>query len=98
MPMHCFLLQDIATVPVVCLFYGLPSLFCTSVCIACSQLEKLRARLLAIKQKKGTPAQDSATDCDQTEGNGQTYICQDMFSHMQEQLKECVSLHRLILE
>ena len=98
MAMHCSLLQDVASIPVICFFYGMPPFFCTSVCIACSQLEKLRARLLAIKQKKGTPAQDSTTDCDQTEGNGQTYICQDMFSHMQEQLKECVSLHRLILE
>jgi hypothetical protein len=60
-------------------------------------LEKLRARLLAIKQKKGTVEQDSAANCDQKEGNGQIYICQEMFSLMQEQLKECASLHRLIL-
>jgi len=68
------------------------------VCIACSQFEKLRARLLAIGQEKETPEQDTTADCEQKEGNGQTYICQDMFSHMQEELKECVSHHRLILE
>jgi hypothetical protein len=72
--------------------------FGTVVCIACSQFEKLRARLLAIGQRRGTPEEDLAADCDQTEGNGQIYICQEMFSLMQEQLKECVSLHRLILE
>jgi hypothetical protein len=68
------------------------------VCIACSQFEKLRARLLAIGQRRGTPEQDTVPDCDQTEGKGQIYICQEMFSLMQEQLKECVSHHRLILE
>ena len=47
---------------------------------------------------RGTQEQDSAADCDQTEGNGAIYICQEMFSHMQEQLKDCVSHHRLILE
>jgi len=66
--------------------------------MACSQLENLRARLLAIKQKNGTAEHDTAADCDQKEGNGQIYICQEMFSRMQEHLKECVSLHRLILE
>jgi hypothetical protein len=68
------------------------------VCIACSQFEKLRARLLAIAQKKGTPEQDSAADCDQTEEKGQIDITQEMFRLMQEQLKECVSHHRLIIE
>ena len=76
----------------------MPSFFGTVVCIACSQFQKLRARLLAIGQKKRTTEQDSAADCDQTEGNGQIYICQKMFSLMQEELKECVSHHRLILE
>jgi hypothetical protein len=68
------------------------------VCIACSQFQKLRARLLSIGQKKGTAEQDTGADCDKTEGKGQIYICEEMFSLMQEQLKECVSLHRLILE
>jgi hypothetical protein len=52
-----------------------PFFFGTVVCIACSQFEKLRARLLAMGQKKGTPGQkmgtpeqDMAADCDQTEG------------------------------
>ena len=96
--MYCSLLQGAASIPPTCFFYCLPSFFCTAVCIACSQFEKLRARLLAIGQKKGTPELESAADCDQTAGNGQSYICQEMFSLMQEQLKECVSLHRLLLE
>jgi len=68
------------------------------VCIACSQFQKLRARLLAIGQEKGTPEQDTPADCDRTEGKGQIYICQEMFSPMLEELKECVYHHRLILE
>jgi len=95
---HCSVLQGAASVPLICFFYGLPSFFCTAVCIACSQLEKLRARLLAIKQKKGTTEQDSAAGCEQKEGNEQIYICQEMCSLMKEQLQECVSLHRLILQ
>jgi hypothetical protein len=39
-----------------------------------------------------------APDCDQTEGKGEIYTCQERFSLMQEQLKKCVSHHRLILE
>jgi hypothetical protein len=61
-------------------------------------LEKLRARLLAIGLKKGKPEPNWAAGCDRIEGNGQIYIFQDIFSLMEEQLKECVSLHRLILE
>ena len=68
------------------------------VCIACSQFQKLRARLLAIGQKKGTPEQDSAADCDQTEEKGEIDIYQEMFSVMQEKLNECVFHHRLTLE
>jgi hypothetical protein len=66
--------------------------------VAFTQLEKLRARLLAIGLKMGTPELDWVADRDRMEGNGQIYICQDMFSLMQEQLKECVYHHRLILE
>jgi hypothetical protein len=68
------------------------------VCIACSQFQKLRARLLAIGQKKGTPEQDSAAEFEQTEEKEEIDICQEMFSVVQEQLKQCVSHHRLIIE
>jgi hypothetical protein len=96
--MHCYFLQGAASVPLICFFYGLPSFFGTAVCVACSQLEKLGARLLTIGLIKGTPERDTAADCERTEGNGQIYICHEMYSLIQEQLKECVSLHRLILE
>jgi hypothetical protein len=75
-----------------------PPFFGTVVCVACSQFQKLRARLLAIGHRKGTPEEDSDADCDHTAEKAQTDICEEMFSLMQEQLKECVSHHRLIIE
>ena len=91
-------LQNVASVPCTCFFFGVPPFFGTVVCIACSQFEKLRARLLTIGQRRGKTEQDMPADCDQTEGNGRIYVCQEMISLMQERLKECVSHHRLILE
>ena len=84
--------------PLMSFFYGVPPFFGTVVCIACSQFQKLRSRLLAIGQKKGTPEQDSAIDCEQTEEKEVIDICQEMFTVMKEQLNECVSHHRLIIE
>jgi hypothetical protein len=68
------------------------------VCVACSQFQKLEARLLAIGLKTGTLEKDWAAGCFRTEENGKIYICQEMFTSMQEQLKECVHHHRLILK
>jgi hypothetical protein len=79
-------------------FYGVPPFFGTMVCIACSQFQKLRSRLLAIGQKKATHEKGSAAECDRTEEKGEIDICQEMFSVMQEKLNECVSHHRLIIE
>jgi hypothetical protein len=75
-----------------------PPFFGTVVCVACSQFQKLRARLLAIGEKKGTPEENSDADCDQTVEKAQTDICEEMFSLMQEQLNGCVTHHRLIIE
>jgi hypothetical protein len=79
-------------------FYGVPPFFGTVVCIACSQFQKLRSRLLAIGKKKGTPEQDSAADCDRPKKKEESDICQEMFNVMEEHLNECVSHHRLIIE
>jgi hypothetical protein len=85
-------------VPPICFFFGLPSFFGTAGCVACSQLLKLKARLLAIGRKMGSQKQGWAADFEWTEGDEQIYICQEMFSLMQEQVKECVYHHRLIFE
>jgi hypothetical protein len=67
------------------------------VCIACSQLEKLRANLLDIRQKLDTSAQDSGAETDREEGR-QVQTSQEVFYRMQEQLNDCVRHHQLIIK
>ncbi|XP_033607071.1 uncharacterized protein LOC117282255 [Cryptotermes secundus] len=80
-----------------CSFVAFTSLYATLVCIACSQLEKLRANLLDIRQEFGTPAQDSGAETD-TEEEEQVQMSQEVFCRMQEQLNDCIRHHQLILE
>jgi hypothetical protein len=80
-----------------CFFYGVPSFYGTLVCIACSQLEKLRANLLDIRQKLDTSAQDSGAETDRDEGR-QVQIYQELFYLMQEHLNDCIRHHQLIIE
>jgi hypothetical protein len=61
------------------------------VCIACSQFQKLRARLLAIGQEKETTEQDLAADCDQKEGNGQIYMSGNVQPHAGRAERMCIS-------
>jgi hypothetical protein len=80
------------------MFYGLPSLYGTVVCIACSQLEKLRANLLDIRQKSHTSEQDSGTETDREEEETQAHAHQEMFRRMQRQLNDCIRHHQLIIK
>jgi ribosome-binding protein aMBF1 (putative translation factor) len=61
------------------------------VCIACSQFEKLRARLLNIRQQQ----QQHQTLQQQPSAQQEE---KDMASDMQKELHECVSHHQLILK
>ncbi|PNF35137.1 hypothetical protein B7P43_G09265 [Cryptotermes secundus] len=76
--------------------FSFPGLYATLVCIACSQLEKLRANLLDIRQEFGTPAQDSGAETD-TEEEEQVQTSQEVFCRMQGQLSDCVRFHNEIL-
>ncbi|XP_023706094.2 odorant receptor 2a-like [Cryptotermes secundus] len=84
--------QGIASVQWICFLYGLPAFYGTLVSIACSQLEKLRANLLDIRQKL-----DSGAETAQGEGR-QVQPSQEVFCGMQEQLTECIRHHQLIIE
>jgi hypothetical protein len=79
------------------LFFGMWGLYATFVSIACSQLEKLRANLLDIKQECDTPEQDSGAETDREEEQNQVHTSQEVFLRMQEQLKDCVRHHQHIL-
>jgi glucose-6-phosphate-specific signal transduction histidine kinase len=70
------------------------SLYATLVCVACSQLEKLRAALLDIRQTHVISQQDCGTESDQQEA--QARISKEQFRHMQEQLNNCIRHHQEI--
>jgi len=75
-------------------FGGFLSLYATLVGIACSQLEKLKAALLDIRQTFVTSEQDYGVETLQQVGQGQGYAAEDVFRHMQKQLNACIRLHQ----
>ncbi|PNF35138.1 hypothetical protein B7P43_G09269 [Cryptotermes secundus] len=79
------------------LFFGMWGLYATLVCIACSQLEKLRANLLDIRQEHKTQEQDSGAETDTEEEEIQVHTSQEVFRRMQGELKDCVRHHQQIL-
>jgi hypothetical protein len=81
-----------------CFLYGMPAFYGTVVCISCSQLEKLRANLLDIRQKLDASEQDSGTETDREEKETEVHNSQELFRRMQRQLNDCVRHHRLIIE
>jgi hypothetical protein len=88
--------QAIAAVFVACLFAGSISLYATLVCVACSQLEKLTATLLDIRQLHVMSVQNNGTETGQQEGQGQGHTSEDMFLHVQKQLNACIRHHQEI--
>jgi hypothetical protein len=69
---------------------GFNGLYATLICIACSQLEKLRANLLDIRQRQDAIGLDSRDETGTEEK-------QEVFYHMQQQLDDCVRHHQQIL-
>jgi hypothetical protein len=81
-----------------CFLYGTPAFYATVVCIACSQLEKLRANLLDIRQKLDKSEQDSGVKTHREEEETQAQTSEEVFRRMQRQLNDCVRHHQLIIE
>jgi hypothetical protein len=67
------------------------------VCIACSQLEKLRVNLLDIRQNPDTLEQDSGAGTDREEEEVEAHMSQEVFLRMQRQLNDCIRHHQLII-
>jgi hypothetical protein len=84
--------QGIASLFIICVFVGFQSLYATLVCVACSQMEKLRAALLDIRQTHVT----AERDCGTQEAQGQTRTSEELFRHMQKQLNNCIRHHQEI--
>jgi hypothetical protein len=62
------------------------------VSVACSQLEKLTAALLDIRQTHDT----AERDCGTQEAQGQARASEELFRHMQKQLNDCIRHHQEI--
>jgi hypothetical protein len=77
-------------------YFAFASLYATLVCVACSQLEKLRASLLDIRQTHVTAQRNRGTQTDLQEAQGQARASQELFRHMQKQLNECIRHHQEI--
>jgi hypothetical protein len=89
--------QSIASLFNACTVVGFESLYATLICVACSQLEKLRAAILAIRQTHVTSEQDCGHETDQQEEQGQTHSSEELFHHMQRQLNDCIRHHQEII-
>jgi len=86
-----------ATIFIASLYFGFQSLYATLVCVACSQLEKLRAALLDIRQTYGTSLQYCGDETDEREAAGQKNTLSEQFLHMQEELNNCIRHHQEIM-
>jgi hypothetical protein len=73
-------------------FGGFLSLYGTLVCVACSQLEKLKLALLDIRQTHVISEQH----CEAEPGKIVDYVhtSEELFLHMQKQLNECIRHHQ----
>jgi hypothetical protein len=78
------------------IYIGFPSLYATLVCVACSQLEKLGAAFLTVRQTRVSSDQDCGNDSDDKVTELQTHNSEQLFRRMQEQLDECIRHHQEI--
>ena len=79
------------------IFFVYASLYVFLVTIACSQLEKLTASLLDIRQTTDMSEQDSRAVTEHEAEKGQVCTTQHMFCRMQKQLNDCIRHHQEIL-
>jgi len=85
------LTQAVASLCITILAFALPNLYATLVCVACSQLEKLRAALLDIRQTHVMKEQD----CEGHQYSGrQTQIYEEVLHRMRKQLNVCIRHHQ----
>jgi hypothetical protein len=75
--------------------FGFPSLYATLVCVACSQLEKLRTALLDIRKTYVLSDQAFRVDSDQQKEE-ESYSAEEIFRNMQKQMNGCICHHQEI--
>jgi hypothetical protein len=85
------LTQAIASLCITVLAFSLPNLYATLVCVACSQLEKLRAALLDIRQTHVISEQH----CEEHQyTDRQTQVYEEVLHRMRKQLNVCIRHHQ----
>jgi predicted HD phosphohydrolase len=89
-------MEVFAAIVIAGVFGGYLSLYATLVCVACSQLDKLRAALLDIRQTHVISEQYFGDGTDQQDGQGQTLASQELFRYMQKKLNNCIRHHQEI--
>jgi hypothetical protein len=77
-------------------YFGFQSLYATLVCVACSQLEKLRSALLDIRQTHGISLLECGGETDEREAAAHKNIHSEQFLHIQKQLNNCIRHHQEI--
>jgi hypothetical protein len=75
--------------------FGFPSLYATLVSVTCSQLEKLRAALLDIRQTHIITDHDSGEE-NYRHSERHNDISEHVFHHMRKQLNACIRHHQNI--
>jgi hypothetical protein len=81
--------QVIASMQLQCMYFAFTILYAVLVCVACSQLEKLKANLSDINWKSST-SEGSGAKCETD--------AQELVSAAQKRLNECVRHHQLIIQ
>ena len=89
-------LQGIAMIFPVCIYVGINNLHATLVCVACSQLEKLKLALLDIRRTHVISEQQCGDGIQQSDVHEQPNLSEESLRHMQEQLNNCIRHHQQI--
>jgi hypothetical protein len=85
-----------AAIVIACVFGGYISLYGTLVCVACSQLQKLKLALLDIRRTHVMSGRDCGDVTHQQAAEEQTLVSQDLFLHMRKKLNNCIRHHQEI--
>ena len=80
----------------VCIYFGINNLHATLVCVACSQLEKLKLALLDIRQTQIISEHHYGDEMQPADIHQQPNLSDESFRHMQEQLNSCIRHHQQI--
>ncbi|KDR15182.1 odorant receptor 2a-like [Zootermopsis nevadensis] len=86
--------QVFASILAISICVGFPGLYATLVCVACSQLEKLKGALLDIRQTHLTSQQDCGAE---TNGEEHPHTTEEVFRHEQKKLNDCIRHHQRII-